>query len=371
METLRQWCPWYDDALKVWTRRLGNDVDAQFAVACKLHDVDQSTMANYGPKWLQFVNFCTSKSLCPLPAEVDTVVRYVGWMAMRGTVRGSSMTQYLSCISKAHTHVDHSSPVERGGKLIADAVNGMKRLQHKVFREDEVLYLPAPYADKVLRAAQQQVSVVTFLDYDNLTPGCHATLQGFRDNVALVFNFADFGRADSQSKMRGNDIVVDSEGQVIFRLRKVKRRSGVLSSLCFQWPPGAIPGLLEVLVAFLWVRRQLRCSDDSAMWTLPFDKKSVAPSTTAKFDKLIKRAWTASAVQPEGGFTYSTRSLRAGAASASSMMDVPLTKIRRLGGWSPTSTTPERVYIDPTCPPTPAADRFFGWLRLPPPRHQG
>ena len=33
-----------------------------------------------------------------------------------------------------------------------------------------------------------------------------------------------------------------------------------------------------------------------------------------------------------------------------------------LGEKSTKSTTPERVYIDPLCPPSPAGRRFFGWL---------
>ena len=247
-----------------------------------------------------------------------------------------------------------------------------RKLQHKVFRDDEVLYLPAPYAAMALDAATSQCSEVRRFDYDDLTPQQRAVLAAFRDNTARVFNFADFGRADTQCKMKGNDIVIDPTGQIMFRLRKVKRRSGRLSSLCFQWPPGAQPGLLTVMSRYLWVRTQLRCSEDTCMWTLPFDSKSAAPTTTARFDKLVKRVLVACAVQPpSGGFTYSSRSLRAGAASAAAVLEVPLIKIRRLGGWAPTSVTPERTYIDPTCPPTPAADRFFGWLRRPPPRHQG
>ena len=37
--------------------------------------------------------------------------------------------------------------------------------------------------------------------------------------------------------------------------------------------------------------------------------------------------------------------------------------LRRMGGFSLASTVPEEKYIDPSCPPTPAAIFFFGWMR--------
>ena len=80
---------------------------------------------------------------------------------------------------------------------------------------------------------------------------------------------------------------------------------------------------------------------------------------------MIKRVLLCLGVDPpQGEFKFSSRSMRAGAASAAAALNVPLTKIRHLGGWSPDSATPERVYIDPTCPPSPAGLRFFGWLLI-------
>ena len=358
-------CPWYEAALLVWKDRLGTSPEAQYALACKLHDVDRSTMKNYAPKWRQFVRFCKLRNLQSLPASVSTVVNYVGWMAERGTVRASSMTQYLSCISKAHTHVGLTTPVQRGGALIASIVDGMSKLQHAVYTEDEVMYLPAEIADTALDWAINQLEHVRGVDFRALTDPDRACLSQFRDHVALTFNFGDFGRADSQQAMLGSDISIDSAHRVMFRLRKVKGRSGRVTRLVFQWPAGAQPGLCVVLQCYLWMREQLQCTPRDRLWVLPFDAAGIRPTSTAKFDLLVQRVLSHHGVTPpSGGFSYSTRSIRAGAASAAAALNVPLPKIRHLGGWAPDSATPERVYIDPSCPPSPAGLRFFGWLLL-------
>ena len=129
------------------------------------------------------------------------------------------MTQYLSCISKAHTHVGLTTPVQRGGALIASIVDGMSKLQHAVYTEDEVMYLPAEIADTALDWAINQLEHVRGVDFRALTDPDRACLSQFRDHVALTFNFGDFGRADSQQAMLGSDISIDSAQRVMFRLR--------------------------------------------------------------------------------------------------------------------------------------------------------
>ena len=61
------------------------------------------------------------------------------------------------------------------------------------------------------------------------------------------------------------------------------------------------------------------------------------------------------------GETWSGHSLRKGAASGAGAIDVALFRICYMGGWSIRSAA-VHDYIDATCPDTPAARRFFGWL---------
>ena len=65
---------------------------------------------------------------------------------------------------------------------------------------------------------------------------------------------------------------------------------------------------------------------------------------------------------PPTNVSWTAYSLRHGAASAAAAILAPLSKIRYVGGWAVGSTVPERTYINPTCPATPAARLFFGFM---------
>ena len=64
---------------------------------------------------------------------------------------------------------------------------------------------------------------------------------------------------------------------------------------------------------------------------------------------------------PPAGEAWSGHSLRKGAASGAGAIDVALFRICFVGGWSIKSRA-VFDYIDATCPASPAARRFFGWL---------
>ena len=61
------------------------------------------------------------------------------------------------------------------------------------------------------------------------------------------------------------------------------------------------------------------------------------------------------------GEAWTGHSLRKGAASGAGAIDVQLFRICHMGGWSVRGGA-VHDYIDATCPDTPAARRFFGWL---------
>ena len=67
-------------------------------------------------------------------------------------------------------------------------------------------------------------------------------------------------------------------------------------------------------------------------------------------------------LQPPAQEKWSGHSLRKGAASGAAAIGVSLDRICFCGGWKIRGAT-VHDYIDPTCPATPAARRFFGWLR--------
>ena len=66
-------------------------------------------------------------------------------------------------------------------------------------------------------------------------------------------------------------------------------------------------------------------------------------------------------VQSPEGEAWSGHSLRKGAASGAAAIDVALFRICFMGGWSVRGSA-VHDYIDPTCPDSAAARRYFGWL---------
>jgi hypothetical protein len=78
---------------------------------------------------------------------------------------------------------------------------------------------------------------------------------------------------------------------------------------------------------------------------------------------MLSRCLARRGLSPPAGFVYSMHSMRAGAQSAAAAIGVTIVTIRHMGGYAPGSKVPETTYIDPSCPPTPAAVSFFGWLR--------
>ena len=114
----------------------------------------------------------------------------------------------------------------------------------------------------------------------------------------------------------------------------------------------------------------------SCMWLLLWERHTC---NTNWFDATCVRATLAAhglGSPAVDGFIYSSRSLRAGPASAAVAIGIPIEHVRYIGEWSVDSSVPERKYIDKTYPHTsPAYDaawRLFGWLRSsrPPPPHR-
>ena len=69
----------------------------------------------------------------------------------------------------------------------------------------------------------------------------------------------------------------------------------------------------------------------------------------------------AAAVQAPQGFAYQGHSLRSGGTSAMAAIGVERHIYIWLGGWVRGSDVVDRLYVDPTILPTPAAYALYGW----------
>ena len=357
---LAQRLPWHGLCRAHWLELLGDSAEAQYTIACILSRLKSTSVKNARTHWNAFaVRFCAPRGFSPLPATRETVLKYIGWQAKQGTVGAGSLPNYLSTINRAHEDCGLPGPALHDDAQTG-ALAGLARLQTKLVAEDDRLYLKADHFSALLDHG---------LALPDIAPRCRQWAQlsaadkslvcRLRDCVSAVFNFADFGRSDSQHGMKATDIVMDQQRQIIFRLRQVKGRTGVRPDLTFQWDAAERPDLTRLVERWLQLRARLQFPATCAMWRLPWE---TGRWTTTAFQGILTRGLSVTGYSAPPGFKYTTHSVRSGAATEAAAIDASLIKIRHLGGWARMSDT-VHDYIDPTARPTPAAARFFGYLR--------
>jgi hypothetical protein len=200
-----------------------------------------------------------------------------------------------------------------------------------------------------------------YVDVDTIDITDHTAVSQFRDDVSVAFNYADFGRGDTQAGMRESDIAVDNAADaLLFHLRKQKgKKAKQHRAVTFQWPAGVLTDVKVLVLRWLRLRRRLRCPWTGLMWRLPWDTEKFDGTF---FDNLLQRVLPRFRLLAPGNFIFRSHSLREGAASESFAINVQYDKLCFCGGWAIGSNTPRLHYIDFTCPPSPAGRRFFGWL---------
>ena len=256
------------------------------------------------------------------------------------------MRQYVAAINAAHADCGFDKPFDGGDDQTA-AIAGLGLLQADLgpeISDSERIYLPAAHAAVILdHALSVDVELIDITD--------HAAVSRYRDEVSIAFNFADFGRGDTQAGMRESDVAVDDAASVLlFRLRKQKgKKAKQHKSVTFQWPAGVLTDVKLLLLRWLSLRRRLRCLKTGLMWRLPWD---TAKFDGQFFDDLVQRVLPRFHLAAPGNFVFRSHSLREGAASESFAINVQYDKLCFCGGWAIGSDTPRLHYIDFTCPPS-------------------
>ena len=95
------------------------------------------------------------------------------------------------------------------------------------------------------------------------------------------------------------------------------------------------------------------------MWRLPWEP---AGFSTSRLRTVFANTLGSLNRCPPPGRKWSLHCIRAGPASECNALGIPLSRIRRQGGWGPKSDVPSKKYIDPSCPPSLDGRRFFDWL---------
>eukprot|EP00873_Tetraselmis_striata_P010519 jgi/Tetstr1/430783/TSEL_020568.t1 len=273
------------------------------------------TLKSYAGRLAQFAEFChDSENISPLEATTATVVRYVAWIGERGHIAAKSLQPYLS------------------------AINTFFELHNLVPIAKDSLHLTS---------ARQ-----SHLDYRAL--------------LASVVNFLFFARGLTGVSCRVQDVHVDTYN-ITLQIYREKGRAG-------RRGPDDLRVLLLPVSEHPRVARLLRYFIDnvqsvplvtvglatSNFWAVNVAEQSKPWTATTMSD------WLSTAVNlvnaaPPAGTSWTSHSLRKGAASAANAIGAPLSHIRYQGGWA-TNSDVVLDYIDPNVLPSPGAWFFFGHI---------
>ena len=337
-------------ALSAHVRETLGDVPEAEAIAETMsHRLAATTASSYGGHVANFVAWCLAQSDRPayLPATSGTVLRWLQADVCRDNkVRTTSLQPYLSAINRMREDLDLPKPAL--GAMVTGWRRGLAHLQGADGREAQRVYLPAHVVASALDWALA-------LDLSLAAP---TQISAFRAAVAVVFTFSFFARGATGAALQVQHVRHSVAGLTI-TLEHEKGRARERYARVLTLPPDAVPGLKQLLSkweGFWGFADPRRC-----YYALPGERAAV-PST--QIDGWLREVLGHLDFAPPAGELWSGHSLRKGAASGASATGVGLDCICWCGGWSILWRAVHDC-IDPMCPTSLAARRFFGWLRRP------
>eukprot|EP00873_Tetraselmis_striata_P002551 jgi/Tetstr1/422815/TSEL_013606.t1 len=302
----------------------GSDELGQRTLDLLSSSLSAQTLKSYACMLSQFAEFChDSENISPLEATTATVVRYVAWIGERGHIAAKSLQPYLSPINTSSCTTSSRSP----------------RTAYTSLRHDAELIVSAPYPE-------------SHLDYRAL--------------LASVVNFPFFARGLTGVSCRVQDVHVDTYN-ITLQIYREKGRAG-------RRGPDDLRVLLLPVSEHPRVARLLRYFIDnvqsvplvtvglaaSNFWAVNVAEQS-KPWTAATMSDWLSTAVNLVNAALPAGTSWTSHSLRKGAASAANAIGTPLSHIRYQGGWA-TNSDVVLDYIDPNVLPSPGAWFFFGHI---------
>eukprot|EP00873_Tetraselmis_striata_P023727 jgi/Tetstr1/443991/TSEL_003294.t1 len=290
----------------------GSDELGQRTLDLLSSSLSAQTLKSYAGRLSQFAEFChDSENISPLEATTATVVRYVAWIGERGHIAAKSLQPYLS------------------------AINTFFELHNLVPIAKDSLHLTSSHLD-------------------------------YRALLASVVNFLFFASGLTGVSCRAQDVHVDTYN-ITLQIYREKGRAG-------RRGPDDLRVLLLPVSEHPRVARLLRYFIDnvqsvplvtvglaaSNFWAVNVAEQS-KPWTAATMSDWLSTAVNLVNAAPPAGTSWTSHSLRKGAASAANAIGAPLSHIRYQGGWA-TNSDVVLDYIDPNVLPSPGAWFFFGHI---------
>lgn len=324
------------DSLAAELARLTGASDSLSVTARLLleHSLASNTIDSYMTKYYQFANFCHRVGQHPLAPTPTTILRYQAHMFESGRVHPRNWRPYLACINRAHD--DFGLPAPARHRVVAAASRGALRLaeQQPRFSARPVRRpLPAPVAAAALSVASSATS-----------PAASAAPLAVATATILMV------RASSLVHVRPADVVFTPDGGVCITVTIHKTR--LATSLVRSIPPAS-----HMLVHWVALLRALVAAVPSGSPLFAFPGQSAS----AGLSSAVRSVLSAAGMAPPSGAVFSGHSCRGGGATAALAVGVSLPVVMGWGDWK--SLTSVVRYIDPLCPPSPAAVALFGHLR--------
>jgi hypothetical protein len=345
--------PWTKTSSAALQTVFGKDDLGARALALYQSSLQPGTYRNYGSNLTGFLRFCDESSIAPLDITNAEIARYLAWMADQGTVAADSLHPYLSAINKFL--MDHGKPPVALGPLIDGVRKGLANCQRDLAPTPERLPLPAPVALAILAKAEALLKVV---HWDCPTEDNNTLL---RACIASIASYVFFCRGECGACARTEDLVVN-DTHITLRLNKEKGQQHLREGRknTRQILVDDMPRVAKAIKDFFEGMRMMKTRARRWALTAREDKSRWTATTSTEWLQLALRATKHS---PPAGFSWTSHSLRKGAASAANAIKVPLNDIRYAGGWSTNSTVLESKYIDFSMAPSKAAYICFGHLK--------
>eukprot|EP00873_Tetraselmis_striata_P015711 jgi/Tetstr1/435975/TSEL_024856.t1 len=303
----------------------------------------------------QFAEFChDSENISPLEATTAIVVRYVAWIGERGHIGAKSMQPYLSAIN-TFFELHNLDPIAKDSLHLTSARRGLMLRQRRLETAPLRAPLPADVAYRFVTKAELIVSAPT-PEYQH----------DFRALVASVVNFMFFARGLTGVSCRVRDVHVDNYNITLQVYREKGRagRRGRNDLRVLLLPVAEHPRVARLLHHFIDTVQSVPLVTvalaETNFWAVTPSEQS-KPRTAATMSDWLSTAVRLVGAAPPAGTSWTTHSLRKGAASAANAIGVPLSHIRSQGGWT-TNSDVVLDYIDPNVLPSPGAWFFFGHI---------
>eukprot|EP00873_Tetraselmis_striata_P037228 jgi/Tetstr1/457492/TSEL_044074.t1 len=333
----------------------GSDELGQRTLDLLSSSLSAQTLKSYAGRLSQFAEFChDSENISPLEATTANVVRYVAWIGERGHIAAKSLQPYLSAIN-TFFELHNLVPIAKDSLHLTSSRRGLMLRQRRLDAAPLRVPLPADVAYRFVSKAELIVSAPypeSHLDYRAL--------------LASVVNFLFFARGLTGVSCRAQDVHVDTYN-ITLQIYREKGRAG-------RRGPDDLRVLLLPVSEHPRVARLLRYFIDnvqsvplvtvglaaSNFWAVNVAEQS-KPWTAATMSDWLSTAVNLVNAAPPAGTSWTSHSLRKGAASAANAIGAPLSHIRYQGGWA-TNSDVVLDYIDPNVLPSPGAWFFIGHI---------